>query len=58
MSRTVMKIELTLQEVNRLHEEIGDIPKSRAGPKLLALWRRLGNLVEAYEAAEKEKKAN
>lgn len=56
MSRTVMKVELTLQEVRRLHEEIGDIPKRRVGPKLLALWRSLDNLVNAYE--ESEKKAN
>lgn len=54
MARTVMKIELTLQEVNRLHDEIGDIPKSRVGPKLLALWHRLDNLVNAHELTESE----
>jgi len=36
---------LTRGEAARLHEEIGDLPKSRAGPKLLELYRRLDALL-------------
>lgn len=64
MARTVMKIELTLQEVNLLHEEISVLPNNRVGPKLRAIYRRLENLHGAYELPEGEdpeklrKKAN
>lgn len=40
-----MKLDLTRGEVERLHEEIGDLPKSRVGPKLLEFYRRLDNVL-------------
>lgn len=36
-----MRLALTRGEAQTLHEEIGDIPKSRVGPKLLSLYREL-----------------
>ena len=40
-----MNLSFTRGEVQRLHEEIGDIPKSRVGPKLLQLYRYLDDLL-------------
>ena len=41
-----MQLAFTRGEMKRLHEEIGDIPKSHAGPKLLQLYRYLDALLE------------
>lgn len=41
-----MSLAFTRGEMKRLHEEIGDIPKSHAGPKLLQLYRHLDALLE------------
>lgn len=40
-----MQVALTRGEAKTLHEEIGDIPKSRVGPKLLALYRELDEVL-------------
>lgn len=36
-----MRIALTRGEVECLHEEIGDLPRAQAGPKLRELYTRL-----------------
>ena len=45
-----MTITLTYGEVQRLHEEIGDIPKAHVGPKLFALYRSLDAMVWLNQA--------
>jgi hypothetical protein len=40
---------LTRSEILRLYDEIGDIPKSYVGPKLLELYRRLDNALGPEE---------
>lgn len=50
-----VKLAFTRSEIQRLHGEIGDLPKSRVGPKLLALYRHLGALL-ALEWDEKNLK--
>ena len=47
-----MKLDLTPREARRLYEEIGDIPKSRVGLKLIELYRHLDALL-AVEWNEK-----
>ena len=41
MAAPRITLDFTRREAQRLYEEIGDVPKSRAGPKLLELYRRL-----------------
>jgi hypothetical protein len=40
-----MRIALTRGEVERLHEEIGDIKQQHVGPKLRELYQRLDNVL-------------
>ena len=39
-------LRLSGAEARVLYEELGDVPKKRLGPKLLALYRRLDALFE------------
>lgn len=41
-----MRIALTRGEVERLHEEIGDINQRQVGPKLRELYKRLDSVLE------------
>ena len=49
-----MNIALTHGEIQRLYEEIGDLPKSRVGPKLLELYRRLERVLGLDEKIRKQ----
>jgi hypothetical protein len=40
-----MRLTLSRGEVERLHEEIGDISKTFVGPKLLELYRYLDDVL-------------
>lgn len=40
-----MRLSFTRGEVERLHEEIGDISKTLVGPKLLELYRRFDEVL-------------
>ena len=40
-----MTVNLSYAEVKHLHAEIGALPKSRVGPKLIELYRRLDNMI-------------
>jgi hypothetical protein len=52
-----MTLDLTHAEVVRLHTEIGELPRNRFGPKLLALYQRLNNVLgSAWPDTEKERK--
>jgi hypothetical protein len=44
-----MTFILTRAEIVRLREEIGNLPKSHAGPKLLELYRRLDDALTPKE---------
>lgn len=52
-----MQLAFTRGEMKRLHEEIGDLPKSRVGPKLLELYRYLDALLTA-EGGKKATSSN
>jgi len=40
-----MRLSLTRGEVERLHDEIGDISKTFVGPKLLELYKHLDDVL-------------
>jgi hypothetical protein len=41
-----MVFEFTRPEIARLYEEIGDIPQSRVGPKLMELYKRFETILQ------------
>lgn len=41
-----LRLAFTRGEAQRLHKEIGDIPRSQVGPKLWAFYRELDHLLE------------